>query len=103
MSEELKGVDVFLRDESLTEIVGRGKVQLILKDGRRGTLPGVLHILGFAQNLILVSKMGDAGVQTVFEKDTCKMVRGVMVSMRGIRIEYYTSCWEEPTSVVVFL
>jgi len=29
--------------------------------------------------------MGDIGVQTIFEKDTCKMVRGEMVLMRGVR------------------
>ena len=46
----------------------------------------MLHILGLARNLISISKMGDAGVRTVFEKDTCKMVRGTMVLMQGIRI-----------------
>lgn len=29
--------------------------------------------------------MGDAGVQTVFEKDGCKMVRGEIVLMRGVQ------------------
>eukprot|EP00253_Pinus_taeda_P028199 PITA_28199 len=28
----------------------------------------------------------DSGVKTVFEKDTCKMVRGALVLMRGVRI-----------------
>ena len=46
----------------------------------------MLHILGLSRNLIFVNKMGDASVQIVFEKDTCKMVWGVMVTMRGIRI-----------------
>ena len=30
--------------------------------------------------------MEDAGVRTVFDKDTCKMVQGTMVLVRGIRI-----------------
>ena len=67
-------------DDSSTKIVGWVKVRLILKDGRRGNLLGVLHIPGLDQNLISVSKMGDAGV---FEKDSCKMVRAMMVLMRG--------------------
>ena len=29
--------------------------------------------------------MADAGVKTVFEKDRCKMIRGVMVLMRGVQ------------------
>ena len=57
-----------------------------LIDGRIRTLLGVLHILGLARNLIYVSKMDDAGVKTVFEKGTCRMVRGVMVLLKGVRI-----------------
>jgi hypothetical protein len=55
-------------------------------DGRIRTLPGVLHIPGLARNLIFVSKMDDAGVKTVFEKETCRMVRGEMVLLRGVWI-----------------
>ena len=39
-----------------------------------------------ARNLISVSKMDDAGVKTVFEKDACKMVQGALVLMRGVQI-----------------
>jgi len=39
-----------------------------------------------AINLISVSKLDDAGVKTVFEKDTCKMVRGALIFMQGVRI-----------------
>jgi hypothetical protein len=46
----------------------------------------VLHILGLERNLIYVSKMSDAGVHTLFQKDSCKMVRGVMVLMKGVWI-----------------
>ena len=45
-----------------------------LMDGRIRTLPGVFHIPGLARNLISVSKMNDAGVKTIFEKETCRMV-----------------------------
>jgi hypothetical protein len=47
---------------------------LRLIDGRIITLHGVLHIPGFARNLIYVRKMDDEGVKTIFEKETCKMV-----------------------------
>jgi hypothetical protein len=43
-------------------------------DGRIRTLLGVLHIPGLAKNLIFVRKMDDAGVKTMFEKETCRMV-----------------------------
>jgi hypothetical protein len=57
--------NVFLGDDSTTRIIGRGKVKLKLIDGRIRTLPGVLHILGLARNLISVSKMDDAEVKTI--------------------------------------
>ena len=72
--EKLKGGDVLLGDDSLKRIIEQGKVCLMLKDGRRGTLLGVLHIIGLARNHIYVSKMSDEGVRTVFEKDTCKII-----------------------------
>jgi hypothetical protein len=72
--EKYDGGDVFLGDDSTTKILGRGRVKLLLKDGRIRTLPGVLHIPKLARSLISVSKMDDAGVDTVFGKNTCKMV-----------------------------
>jgi hypothetical protein len=77
---------VFLGDEWKKKIVGRGRVRLILHDGRSRTLPGVLHIPGLARNLIYFSKMSDAGVHTLFQKDSCKMVRGVMALVIGVWI-----------------
>eukprot|EP00253_Pinus_taeda_P025954 PITA_25954 len=68
------GGDVFLGDDRKARIIGRGKVKLKLQGGRVRTLPSVLHIPALARNLIFVSKLDDAGVKTVFEKDTCKMV-----------------------------
>jgi hypothetical protein len=83
--ERYDGDNVFLGDDSTTRIIGRGKVKLRLIDGRIRTLPGVLHILGLDINLIYVRKMDDAGVKTIFEKETCKMVRGEMVLPKGVR------------------
>eukprot|EP00253_Pinus_taeda_P020988 PITA_20988 len=45
-----------------------------------------MQIPALTKNLIFVSKLDDAGVKIVFEKDTCKMVRGALVLMRGVRI-----------------
>ena len=84
--EKYDGGDVFLGDDRKARIFGRGKVKLKLQGGRIRTLPGVLHIPALARNLISVSKMDDAGVKTVFEKDACKMVQGGLVFMRGVRI-----------------
>ena len=76
--------NVFLGDESQKKIIGHGRVKLLLNDGRIKTLPDVLHILGLDRNLISASKMANASVKTVFEKDICKMVQGEMVLMRGV-------------------
>jgi hypothetical protein len=83
--EKYDGGDVFLGDDSTTKILGRGRVKLLLKYGRIRTLLGVLHIPKLAKSLISISKMDDAGVDTVFGKKTCKMVRGAMVLMRGVQ------------------
>jgi hypothetical protein len=72
--EKYDGGDAFLGDDSTTKILGHGRVKLLLKDGRIRTLPGVLHIPKLARSLISVSKMDDAGVDIIFEKNTCNMV-----------------------------
>eukprot|EP00253_Pinus_taeda_P033001 PITA_33001 len=84
--EKYNGGNVFLGDDRKARIVGRKKVKLKLQGGRVRTLPGVLHIPALARNLIYVIKLDDAGVKTVFEKDTCKMVQKTLVLMRGVRI-----------------
>eukprot|EP00253_Pinus_taeda_P030009 PITA_30009 len=73
-------------DERKEKIIEHGKVELRLQGGRIKTIPSILHILALARNLSFVSKMDDAGVKTVFEKDTYKMVRGALVLMRGVQI-----------------
>jgi hypothetical protein len=70
------GGDVFLGYELTTKIMGHGRVQLLLKDGRIRTLPGVLHIPNLARSLIYVSKLDDVGVDDLLGKGTCKMAIG---------------------------
>jgi hypothetical protein len=60
----------------MTKIMGCGRVKLLLKHGRIKTLLGVLHIPKLVRSLISVSKLDDAGVDTVLGNETCKMVRG---------------------------
>jgi hypothetical protein len=83
--EKYDGGDVFLGDNSTAKIMGRGRVKLFLKYGRIITLPKVLHIPKHARSLISVSKLDYAGVDIIFGKNTCKMVRGEMVLIRGVR------------------
>ena len=82
--ESYDGGDVFLGDDSSYKIIGRGRVKVRFKDSRVKTLPGVLHILGLAKNFLFISKMSDAGIQVIFNKESCKMVLGVMVLERGV-------------------
>ena len=64
--------------------MGHGRVNLLLKYGRIRTLPRVMHIPKLVRSLISVSKLDDAGVDIVFGNNTCTMVRGAMVLMRGV-------------------
>ena len=46
----------------------------MLKEKIRGTLLGVMHILGLVQKLIYISRMSDESVHIVFEKSSCKIL-----------------------------
>ena len=83
--ENYDGGDDFLGDDWTTKIMGCGRVKLLLKDGRIRTLPKVLHIPYLTRRLISISKVDDVGVDTLLGKGTCKMVRGEMMLMRGVR------------------
>jgi hypothetical protein len=83
--ERYDGGNVFLGNDSTTRIIGRGRVKLRLIDRRIRTLLGVLHISSLDRNLIYVRKMDNAGVKIIFEKETCRMVQGAMVLLRGVR------------------
>jgi hypothetical protein len=72
--EKYDGGDVFLGGDSTTKILGCGRVKFLLKYGRIRTLLGVLHIPKLARSLISISKLDDVGVDTIFGKNTCKMV-----------------------------
>jgi hypothetical protein len=74
--EKYDGGDVFLGDDSTTEIMGCVRVKLLQKYGRIRTLPWVLHIPKLSRSLISVSKLDDVGVDNILGKGTCKMVRG---------------------------
>lgn len=78
------GGNIYLGDDSTNRTTGCGKVKLLLKDGRIRTLLKVLDVPYLARNLIYIRKLSDAGVQIMFEKETCKMVQGSMVLMRGV-------------------
>eukprot|EP00253_Pinus_taeda_P015691 PITA_15691 len=84
--EKYDGGDIFLGDDEKARIIGHGKLKLKLQGGRVRTLLSVLHIPALVRNLIFVRKLDDAGVKIAFENDTCKMVRGALVLMRGVRI-----------------
>ena len=54
----------------------------------------MLHILGLERNLIYVSKMSDACVHNLFHNNSCNMVTGVMVLMKGVWIgTLYNLLW----------
>ena len=75
---------MYLGDDSLSSIVGHGRVKMKLKDGRIRALPGVLHIPNIEINLISLGNMDVAGVNTMCGDGGCKMVRGSMVLMRVV-------------------
>eukprot|EP00253_Pinus_taeda_P014200 PITA_14200 len=77
---------ISIGDDRKARIVGHIKVKLKLQGGRARTLLGALRIPTLARHLISVRNLDDTGLNTVFQKDTCKMVRGELAFMRGVRI-----------------
>jgi hypothetical protein len=68
--EKYDSGDVFLGDDSTTKLMGHGRVKFLMKYGRIITLPGVLHIPNPTRILIFLSKLDDAGVDTLLGKGT---------------------------------
>ncbi len=50
-----------------------------------GVGQGMLHIPGLARNLIFVSKMNDARVHTMFDRDACKKERRDKLGMNAVK------------------
>jgi len=84
--DKYDGGDVFLGDDRKARIIDHGKFKLKLQGGRIRTLLGVLHILALARNLIFVSTLDDASVKIVFDKDSYKMIQGMLILMQGVQI-----------------
>jgi hypothetical protein len=48
----------------------------------------------FGQEFFPIRKMDNAGVKTIFQKETCKMVRVAMVLLKGVPLELCIRCKE---------
>ena len=71
------GGDVYLGDDSPSNIIGCGRFKLTLKDGRIINLTGVLHIPNLTRNLISSRKIDVASVKTMCGDGACKGVKTV--------------------------
>ena len=60
--------NVFMGDDSPKKITWRGRVKLLLNDGRTKTLPDEFHIPSMARNLIFVNKMANAVLKLYLKK-----------------------------------
>ena len=60
--EKFDNGKVYLGDNSVLDIVGRGSIHVKFFDGRIRRFDGVLHILGLTRNLLSVSKLIETGV-----------------------------------------
>ena len=66
--ENFNGGKVYLGDNLVLDIVGRGIIRVKFSDDRIRRFDGVLHILGLARNFLSVSKLIDASVHLHFSK-----------------------------------
>lgn len=83
--EEYDGSNIYISDNSSYPIVKKEKVLLRFSDGRIKTLPGVLHVLRLARNLILDSNLKDLVMHVTFDKHGYRLVRGKLVVAKGKR------------------
>ena len=80
------GGKVYLGDNLVLDIVGRGSIHVKFFDDRIRRFDGVLHIPRLARNFLSISKLIDARVHVQFYEAGVKMVRGAMVIARGSRL-----------------
>ena len=70
---------VYLADDELLDIVGKGEVQLKTINGIVWKLRNVRHVPGLKRNLISIGQLDDEGFVTTFVNGYWKITMGAML------------------------
>ena len=70
---------VYLGDDELCDIVGKGDVMVSLSNSSTLKLRNVRYVLKLKRYLISVGQLVDEGMKTTFDVDVCKITKSVMV------------------------
>ena len=72
--EKCNGGNVFLRDESMDRIIGCGRVKDATQGWKYQNYPWCFAHFRASQKIDIHQEEGDVCIQTMFAKETCKMV-----------------------------
>ena len=76
---------VYLADNKVLEIEGKGDVCIKTTSGKQWTLEDVRYIPGIKKNLIFVGQLDSTGYATEFGKVSWKIVKGAIVVAPGTK------------------
>ena len=74
---------VYLGDDELCYIVGKGDVMVSFSNGLTLKLRNARHVSKLKRNLIIVGQLADGGMMNTFDGDVCKITKGAMVMSHG--------------------
>ena len=77
---------VYLGDTKPCQIVGKGKIKIMLQNGNNWLVHEVRHVPNLRRNLISVGKLGDEGCVVTFHDKNWKVSKGSLVVAKGVKV-----------------
>lgn len=84
--ESCEGGYVLMRNNSMSQIMGVGTVQLRMFDGIVRILENVRHVPELKKSLISLSELDSRGYKYTGQGGVIKVSKGILVVMKGIRV-----------------
>lgn len=84
--EYLYGGNILLGDEKSYNAIARASISITYIDGIIRYFPNVGHVHGLKRNRIWVIYFTNGGVDVIFTRNMCKLVRSALVFLKCIRV-----------------
>ena len=83
---------ICLGDKTPLDIIGKGKVLIMLENGNQWLIKYVKHVVGLKKNLISIGKLGSEGCVSTFTYKTWKVTKGALVVAKGEKVATLYLC-----------
>ena len=94
---------IYLGDNELCQIFGKGKIEIKLQNGNHWLLHEIRHVPRLRRKLILVGKLSDEGWKVTFNDKNWKVSKGSLVIEKGVKVGNLYLCIGHvvPSSLIV--